>query len=161
MATLQKYKLGQANTFVGTQTIKNTLYGSALSLHIVTINAGGTLDPAASALPRGNLIAECTLTGGVVEAIVNEINPLAYCVGGVSSTNAGGNLYLVTDAKVSSSDLQHRIRQIGANTAAVRSTGIWSANAFTYGNTAISERCVDISGTQVVASTGGVGFVLV
>ena len=161
MATFQKYKQGQGNNIVGTQTIKNTLYSSALSLHVVTINAGGSLDPAASALPRGNLIAECDRVGGVVDAIISEVNPLAYAVGGVSSSNAGGNLFLVTDARITSSDLQHRIRQIGANTAAVRSTGIWSANAFIYANTAISAANIDISGTQVVTVTGNVGFVFV
>ncbi len=82
---------------------------------------------------------------------------MAYAVGGVSSTNAGGNLYLVTDAKVSSGDLQHRIRQIGANTAATRLT----ATTFTYANTAVSERAVDISGTVVYTVTGNVGFVFV
>ena len=161
MAIFQKYKQGQGNNVVGTQTIKNTLYGSALGLHVVTINAGGSLDPALSALPRGNLIAECDRVGGVVDAIISEVNPLAYVIGGVSSTNAGGNLFLVTDARITSSDLQHRIRQIGANTAAVRSTGIWSANAFTYGNTAISAANIEISGTQVVTVTGNVGFVFV
>ena len=152
MATFQKYKLGQGNNLVGTQTIKNTLYSSALALHVVEIKN--------SIAVRGNLIAETDLVGGVVDAIISEVNPLAYVVGGVSSTNAGGNLFLVTDAKVSSSDLQHRIRQIGANTAATRATGnaITSATTFTYANTAVSERSVDISGTVVYAVTGNVGF---
>ena len=146
MAIFQKYKLGQGNNFVGTQTIKNTLYSSALALHVVEIKN--------SIAVRGNLIAETDLVGGVVDAIIGEVNPLAYVVGGVSSSNAGGNLFLVTDAKVSSSDLQHRIRQIGANTAATRLT----ATTFTYANTAVSERSVDISGTVVYAVTGNVGF---
>jgi len=146
MATFQKYRLGQGNNFVGTQTIKNTLYSSVLALHVVEIKN--------SIAVRGNLIAETDLVGGVVDAIIGEVNPLAYVVGGVSSSNAGGNLFLVTDAKVSSSDLQHRIRQIGANTAATRLT----ATTFTYANTAVSERSVDISGTVVYAVTGNVGF---
>jgi len=151
MATFQKYRLGQGNNFVGTQTIKNTLYSgagatSALNLHIVEIKNSQAI--------RGNLIVECDLVGGVVDAIISEVNPLAYVVGGVSSTNAGGNLFLVTDGKLSSGDLQHRIRQIGANTAATRLT----ATTFTYANTAVSERSVDISGTVVYAVTGNVGF---
>jgi len=162
MAILQKYKQGQGNNVVGTQTIKNTLYSGTstspiLALHVVTINAGGTLDPAASALPRGNLIAECDRVGGVVDAIISEVNPLAYVIGGVSSSNAGGNLFLVTDETVSSSDLQHRIRTIGANAAPTRLT----ATTFTYANTAISAANIDISGTQVVTVTGNVGFVFV
>ena len=147
MAIFQKYRQGQGNNVVGTQTIKNTLYGSTLGLHVVEIKNSVAI--------RGNLIVECDLVGGVVDSIISEVNPLAYVIGGVSSTNAGGNLYLVTDAKVSSSDLQHRIRQIGANTAATRLT----ATTFTYANTAVSERAVDISGTVVYTVTGNVGFV--
>ena len=149
MAIFQKYKQGQGNNVVGTQTIKNTLYGSTLGLHVVEIKNSVAI--------RGNLIVECDLVGGVVDSIISEVNPLAYAVGGVSSTNAGGNLYLVTDAKVSSGDLQHRIRQIAANTAATRLT----ATTFTYANTAVSERAVDISGTVVYTVTGNVGFVFV
>ena len=155
MATFQKYKQGQGNNIVGTQTIKNTLYGSALGLHIVEIKNSVAI--------RGNLIAECDRVGGVVDAIISEVNPLAYAIGGVSSSNAGGNLFLVTDAKVSSRDIQHRIRQIGANAAATRGTGnaITSATTFTYANTAISVANIDISGTVVHAVTGNVGFVFV
>jgi hypothetical protein len=149
MATFQKYKQGQGNNIVGTQTIKNTLYSSALALHVVEIKNSVAI--------RGNLIAETDLVGGVVDSIISEVNPLAYVVGGVSSSNAGGNLFLVTDETVSSSDLQHRIRQIGANTAATRLT----ATTFTYANTAVSERAVDISGTVVHTVTGNVGFVFV
>ena len=149
MAIFQKYKQGQGNNVVGTQTIKNTLYGSTLGLHVVEIKNSQAI--------RGNLIVECDLVGGVVDSIISEVNPLAYVIGGVSSANAGGNLYLVTDAKVSSGDLQHRIRQIAANTAATRLT----ATTFTYANTAVSERAVDISGTVVYTVTGNVGFVFV
>ena len=149
MAIFQKYKQGQGNNVVGTQTIKNTLYGSTLGLHVVEIKNSVAI--------RGNLIVECDLVGGVVDSIISEVNPLAYVIGGVSSANAGGNLYLVTDAKVSSGDLQHRIRQIAANTAATRLT----ATTFTYANTAVSESNVDISGTVVYTVTGNVGFVFV
>jgi hypothetical protein len=141
MATFQKYKQGQANTVVGTQTTKNTFYGVTTNIHVLTIN---------NSLPaRGNLIAECDVTGGVVEAIVNEINPLAYFIGGVSSSNAGGNLFLVTDVTVEASDIQHRVRQIGANAAATRLT----STTFTYANTAVGPNQVDISGTQVLTGT--------
>jgi hypothetical protein len=120
-----------------------------LALHVVEIKNSIAI--------RGNLIAETDLVGGVVDSIISEVNPLAYVVGGVSSSNAGGNLFLVTDETVSSSDLQHRIRQIAANTAATRLT----ATTFTYANTAVSERAVDISGTVVHTVTGNVGFVFV
>ena len=149
MATFQKYKQGQGNAVVGTQTTKNTLYGSTLGLHIVEIKNSVAI--------RGNLIAETDLVGGVVDSIVSEVNPMAYVVGGVSAANPGGNLYLITDAKVSAGDIQHRIRTIGANAAPVRLT----ATTFTYANTAVSERSVDISGTVVYTVTGNVGFAFV
>jgi hypothetical protein len=154
MAIFQKYKQGQGNNVVGTQTIKNTLYSGTstspiLGLHVVEIKNSVAI--------RGNLILECDRVGGVVDAIISEVNPLAYAFGGVSSSNAGGNLFLVTDARITSSDLQHRIRQIAANTAATRLT----ATTFTYANTAVSESNVDISGTVVHAVTGNVGFVFV
>ena len=154
MAIVQKYRQGQGNNVVGTQTIKNTLYSGTstspiLGLHVVEIKNSVAI--------RGNLILECDRVGGVVDAIISEVNPLAYAVGGVSSSNAGGNLFLVTDARITSSDLQHRIRTIGANAAPTRLT----ATTFTYANTAISAANIDISGTQVVTVTGNVGFVFV
>ena len=146
MATVVKSKFYangaiMANSFVGTQTLKNTLYGINTNIHVVTLSN--------SKLVRGNLIAECDQTGGVVDAIVSEVNPLAYYIGGVSSGNAGGNLYLITDVTVDASDIQHRIRQLGANTAATRI----DSTTFTYANTAVGPNAVDISGTQVVTGT--------
>lgn len=140
MATLQKWKLGQANTVVGTQTTAGTLYGVNTNLHVITINNSRAI--------RGNLIPESDLTGGVIESIVSEINPLAYFVTNSTVTNQA-NLFVVTDVTIEATDLQHRIRQIGANTAATRLTG----TTFTYANTAVGPNQVDISGTQVVTGT--------
>lgn len=140
MATIQKWKLGQANALVGTQTTVGTLYSVNSQLHVITINNSQAI--------RGNLIPESNLTGGVIEAIVDEINPLVYYVTGSTATNQA-NLFIVTDVSVDSSDIQHRVRQIGANTAATRLTG----TTFTYANTAVGPNQVDISGTQVVSGT--------
>ena len=148
MATLQKYKQGQANTLVGTQTTVGTLYGVNSKLFVITVNAGGSTT---SAPPRGNLVPDSGYTGGVIESIVDEVNPLAYYTTGSTVTNQA-NIFIVMDRTASASDLQHRIRQIGANTAATRI----DSTTFTYANTSIisaGANSVDISGTQVVEGT--------
>ena len=144
MATFQKYKQGQANTFVGTQATVGTLYGVNTNLHVVTINAGASVGQ----VIRGNLVTESAVTGGVIEAIVGEVNPLAYYTTGSTATNQA-NLFLVTDITIKASDLQHRIRQIGAGSPATRLT----STTFTYANTAVGPNAVDISRTQVVGGT--------
>ena len=148
MATFQKYKQGQANTLVGTQTTVGTLYGVNSKLFVVTVNAGGSTT---TTTPRGNLVPDSDFTGGVIESIVSEVNPLAYFTTGSTATNQA-NIFIVADRTLNAGDLQHRIRQIGANAAATRLT----ATTFTYANTAILSaggNKVDISGTQVVEGT--------
>ena len=148
MATFQKWKLGQANTLVGTQTTVGTLYATNSKLFVITVNAGGSTTDAP---PRGNLVPDSGYTSGVIESIVDEVNPLAYFTTGSTVTNQA-NIFIVTDRTANAADLQHRIRQIGANAAATRLT----STTFTYANTAIKSaggNLVDISGTQVVEGT--------
>lgn len=143
MATIQKWKLGQANTLVGTQTTAGTLYGVNAKLHVITVNNSIAI--------RANLVTDSGLTGGVIESIVDELNPLAYFTTGSTVTNQA-NIFIVTDKHISSADIQHRVRQLGANTAATRLT----ATTFTYANTAIRStggNLIDVSGTQVVEGT--------
>lgn len=143
MATIQKWKLGQANTLVGTQTTAGTLYGVNAKLHVITVNNSVAI--------RANLVPDSGLTGGVIESIVDELNPLAYFTTGSTVTNQA-NIFVITDKHISSSDIQHRVRQLGANTAATRING----TSFTYANTAITSsggNLIDISGTQVVEGT--------
>lgn len=143
MATFQKWKLGQANTLVGTQTTAGTLYSVNAKLHVITVNNSIAI--------RANLVTDSGLTNGVVESIVGEVNPLAYFTTGSTVTNQA-NIFIVTDENISAADLQHRIRQIGANAAATRLT----STTFTYANTAIQSaggNLIDISGTQVVEGT--------
>ena len=45
MATVQKWKLGQANTLVGTQTVVGTLYPVNSKLHVITVNAADQQQP--------------------------------------------------------------------------------------------------------------------
>ena len=147
MATVQKWKLGQANTLVGTQTVVGTLYPVNSKLHVITVNAGGSTT---ATTPRGNIIPDSGYTGGVIESIIDEVAPLAYWT--TDSTVADqANIFVITDPSVHADDLQHRVRQIGANTAATRLTG----TTFTYANTSIISaggNSVDVSGTQVIES---------
>lgn len=143
MATIQKWKLDQANTLVGTQTTAGTLYGVNAKLHVITVNNSIAI--------RANLVTDSNFTSGVIESIVDELNPLAYFTTGSTVTNQA-NIFVVTDKHISSADMQHRIRQLGANAAATRLT----STTFTYANTAIRSaggNLIDISGTQVVEGT--------
>lgn len=123
----------------GTQTTAGTLYAPNTNLHLVRVRNSKAL--------VGNLIPESGTLDGVVEAIVKEVNPLAYIVENAYQ----GNLYIVTDLHQTAGDLQHRIRQIGANAAATTSDNI----TFTYANTSVGTNKVDISGTVV---TSGAAF---
>ena len=58
MAIVQKWKLGQANTLVGTQTTIGTIYPVNSRLHTITVNAGGSTT---TTTPRGNLRARQSL----------------------------------------------------------------------------------------------------
>ena len=148
MATLSKLKFYangviQSNTVVGTQTTVGTLYGVNSKLHVITVNNSISI--------RANLVLDSGYTGGVIESIIDEVNPLAYYTTWSTATNQA-NIFIVTDKQISAADLQHRIRQIGANTAATRLTG----TTFTYANTSIISaggNSIDISGTQVVEGT--------
>jgi hypothetical protein len=140
MASFQKYKVGQANTIVGTQTTAGTLYGVNTNLHVITVKNSKAF--------IGNVIPECGQTGGVVEAVVNEVNPLAYFVTNSTIANQA-NIFVVTDVTVKAGDIQHRVRQIGANSAATTSNNL----TFTYANTAVGPNQVDISGAVVTSGT--------
>lgn len=114
-----------------------TIYPLNCSLHLVQVKSYGD-----SAV---DISAEDDAVDETVEAIVKEVNPLAFFVQNSSS----GNIYLVTDKSVSSGDLQHRIRQIGATGTTVRLTG----DTFTYSNTAIGPNSKDISATTVTSAS--------
>jgi hypothetical protein len=88
-----------------------------------------------------DISAEDDTVEETVEQIVKEVNPLAFFV----ANDNTGKIYLVMDYNASAADLQHRIRQIGADSAAVR-TGV---NTFTYSATSVGPNDKDISGTTV------------
>ena len=123
----------QGNGVVGTRTLADTLYGLNSKLVIVTVNGGGSTT---TTTPRGNVLMQVDQIGGAPELIIKEVNPSAWFYSYVHPAN----LYCVVGPEVSTADLQHRIRQIGANADAVRS----SVNSFTYAN---------ISGTVVAEAS--------
>lgn len=92
-----------------------------------------------------DISAEDDSVDEVVEQIVKEVNPLAFFV----ANDNTGKVYLVMDYNTSATDVQHRIRQIGADTPAVR-TG---ATTFTYSATSVGPNDKDISGTTVADAT--------
>jgi hypothetical protein len=99
-----------------------------------------------------NVAAASSTLGSTVELILSEVAPLAYMV----ETGASGNIHIVVDQTVTAAELQHRIRQIGANAAATRLT----ATTFTYANTFTGADTLDISGTGVYDANviNGAGF---
>jgi hypothetical protein len=112
-------------------------YSPNCNLFIVRVKNGAGLPV--------NIAADSSTIGSAAEAILAEVNPLAYMV----ETGAAGNIHIVVDPTIIASDLEHRIRVIGANSAPVRGTGIYAANTFIYANTVTGTSNLDISGTSV------------
>ena len=121
----------------GLQCTAGTLYGLNAKLFKVTVK-----DTSGTAV---NIQAQDDAVDEAVEQIVKEINPLAFFVADAN----GGVMHFVCDVSASSTDIQHRIRQIGALTPAVR-TG---DTTFTYAVTEVGPGYIDISGTTVTDPT--------
>jgi len=142
----------QGNGVVGTRTLSDTLYALNSKLVTITVNGGGSTT---TTTPRGNILMQVDQIGGAPERIIKEVNPSAWFYSYVHPAN----LYCVVGPHVSSEDLQHRIRQIGANADAT-STTTGGTNTFTYANTSIissaaspGDNSQDISGTVVAEAT--------
>lgn len=86
-----------------------------------------------------------TVIDGVVEQVVKEANPLAFYVPNDNS----GNIHVVMDPTIIASDLQNRVRLIGANA--------YSTTPGVYANTYVGPNGIDISNTYVYA---GVKFLV-
>ncbi len=118
----------------GLRNTVGTLYQDMVNLYKITVR---TTVPAAV-----DLTAEDDANDEVVEAIVRELNPLAFFV----VNDASGVIYVVMDKHINdAAELQVRIRRIGKD-----------ANANT---TSIGPNAIDISGTLVqnaVSMTFGV-----
>ena len=108
----------------GLQATVGTLHAPNCNLWLVTVK-----DTGASAI---DLRAEDDAVNETVEAIIQELNPLAY----FTTDSAAGTMMLVMDKAINSaSDLQARIRTIGKDSGAA--------------TTSIGPNDIDISGTTV------------
>ena len=108
----------------GLQATVGTLYAPNCNLWLVTVK-----DTGASAI---DLRAEDDAVNETVEAIIQELNPLAY----FTTDSAAGTMMLVMDKAINSaSELQARIRTIGKDSGAA--------------TTSIGPNDIDISGTTV------------
>lgn len=116
----------------GSNTQVGTLYNPNASLYIITVQ-----DATSTAI---NLQTQDSYGGdakvnGVIEAIVDELNPLAW----FSPVDASGVIHVVMDKAINSaSELTIRIRRIG-----LLSTGL----------TSVGPDNIDISGTTVSEAT--------
>lgn len=117
----------------GSQTTVGTLYNNNCNLYLITVkNSSNT----AIDLQTED---SSTVVYGVIEALVDEISPLAY----ITPAAGSGLIYVVMDKSIdSASELQHRIRNIGLISIGVNA-----------GKTAIGPHTIDISGTIVTAAT--------
>ena len=108
----------------GLRNTVGTLYQDLVNLYKITVQ---TVAPAAV-----DLRAEDDANDEVVEAIVRELNPLAFFVVNDNS----GIIYVIMDKHINSaSELQVRIRRIGKDSGAT--------------TTSIGPNDIDISGTTV------------
>lgn len=118
----------------GLRNTVGTLYQDMVNLYKITVK-----NAAASAR---DLRAEDDANDEVVEAIVRELNPLAF----FTVDDASGVMYVIMDKHINdASELQVRIRRIGKDSGAT--------------TTSIGPNAVDISGTIVetaVSMTFGV-----
>lgn len=119
----------------GVQCTAGTLYGLNVNLMVLTVRDTDGVNV--------NITAEDDAPNEVCEAIVREINPLAFFIEGDSS---GGVVYLVVDRSISAMDIQHRIRLLGRTAAPTTTDG---NKTFTYAVTKVGPNQVDISGTTV------------
>ena len=112
----------------GSKTQVGTLYNLNSNLYIITVIGASAIDLTAEdslgTSPTNTITVDGVSVGnilidGVVEAIVKEINPLAFFV---PNANAG-KIYVVMDQSIdSASELQTRIRRIGLNAAGTATT---------------------------------------
>lgn len=120
--------MASVTRLTGLRNTVATLYQDMVNLYKVTVK---TAAPAAV-----DLRAEDDAVEEAVEAIVKELNPLAFYVADDNS----GVIYIIMDKNISdATELQTRIRRIGKDNGAT--------------TTSIGPNDIDISGTTVQAAT--------
>lgn len=78
-----------------------------------------------------------TIIDGAVEQIVKEVAPLAFYL----PNDTSGNIHVVMDPTITASELQNRVRLIGANS--------YSTTPGVYANTYVGPNGIDVSNTYV------------
>ena len=119
----------------GSATQVGTLYNLNANLYLITIkNTSNT----ALDLTLEDTTGLNAVVGGVIEAVVDELNPLAWFVPADQSTYVG-QIYVVMDKAINdATELRTRIRRIGLKSD---------------GTTSVGPNTRDISGTTVTAAT--------
>jgi hypothetical protein len=116
----------------GSKTNTGVIYNPNSNLYVIAVKTAAT---AAVNLQNEDSNGGNAVIGGVIEAIVDEINPLAW----FTPSDASGLIYAVMDKAINSApELQTRIRNIGL---------------LSNGTTSIGPNSVDISGTTVTPAT--------
>jgi len=119
----------------GSATEVGTLYNLNANLYLITIKntSSSTIDLTPEDSTGANAVV-----GGVIEAVVNEISPLAWFVPADQITYKG-QIYVVMDKAINdAAELRTRICRIGLQSN---------------GTTSIGPHLVDISGTTVTVAT--------
>ena len=116
----------------GSNTKVGTLYNPNANLFLITVkNTSNT----AIDLQTEDSYGANAVIGGVIEAIVDEINPLAW----FSPADNTGKIYVIMDKSINdAAELRIRIRRIGLQLN---------------GTTSIGPNSIDISGTTVTLAT--------
>ena len=119
----------------GSSTRVGTLFTPNCNAYIITVKIANAT--AVDLQTEDSYVdANTSLIGGVIEAIVSEINPLAWFVPAASS----GVMHVIMDKSINdATELRTRIRNIGKPTGGTV--------------TAVGPNAIDISGTTVVAAS--------
>lgn len=126
----------------GLQATVGTLYAPNCNLWLITVK-----DTGASAI---NLRDEDDAVNETVEAIIQELNPLAYFI----TDSAAGTMMVVMDKTINSaSELQTRIRRIGKDDDPATTTSI-GPNDIDISGTTVQ----DVAPTTALTTSGTVTF---
>ena len=116
----------------GSNTQVGILYSMNVNLYVISVKKA---DTTAIDLETEDSYGVDAVVGGVIESIVDEINPLAW----FTPADNSGEIFVVMDKIIDdASQLQTRIRRIGLTSN---------------GTTAVGPNSIDISGTTVSAAT--------
>lgn len=117
----------------GSDTATGTLYNPNCNAYLITVKDAGAT---AINLQTEDSTGGNAVVNGVIEAIVGEINPLAW----FAPADTTGKIHVIMDKGVNdATELRTRIRNIGKDAGAT--------------TTSVGPNDIDISGTTVVAAS--------